>query len=168
MTLSRLVSCLLLVVPLAGCEDDSTSSTTTALPAVFIDSVFTTQDGSSQAVARPPERSALSSVDLPCDSLLGVRLSFNEEWTARAPGLCGSTLNCGHTSLTLTLAENESTLSVVSTPGMLTLTSPASWGGNATLKVELVHDDGTPYMHAGAVIGDELEVPLIPVDGCAE
>jgi hypothetical protein len=159
----RLISCWCLLSVLAGCSDDKSSSAVPdKVPQVFIDSVFTTA-WSSAPILRPPERGALETVELPCDGKLGVRLSYID-WEARAPGLCVAAKNCGHNTVKLALGDDlRSSVSVVATPALLSLDPPASWNGTATLSVELVHDDGTPYVSAeGAAIGDQVEIPLTP------
>ncbi|MFZ5891344.1 MAG: hypothetical protein ACOY0T_09860 [Myxococcota bacterium] len=149
---------------LAGCSDDENpNSVTTVPPHVFIDGIFTTNPGSSVSVPRPPERQSLSPLELPCDGYLGVRLAY-ENWEPKAPGLCGETVNCGHSSLTLSLAGASQSLGVVATPAFFTLLPREPWNGSARLVVELRNDAGTPHLVEQSPVRDELDIPLTLAD----
>jgi hypothetical protein len=164
MLLRRLVLGFCVTSALLGCSNDKDSSGGTEIvPGVFINAVFTSEPNSEQAVALPAERAPLSEVSIGCDGRLGVRLAY-QNWTPRAPGLCGATANCGHTILTLTLGDNTSSVRVVASPGLLTLSDPALWEGSASLTAELRNDDGTPHIAAGAPVRDEIELPLAAPD----
>jgi hypothetical protein len=160
----RLVLGFCVTSALLGCSNDKDSSGGSEIvPAVFIDAVFTSDPNSVQTVALPPDRAPLSEVSLGCDGRLGVRLAY-QNWTPRAPGLCGATANCGHTMLTLTVGDRTSAVGVVASPGLLTLSEPSLWQGSASLMAELRNDDGTPHIAAGTPVRDEIELPLAAAD----
>lgn len=149
---------------LLGCSEDKDSTKETQdVPHVYIDAVFTSAPNSLQSVARPPDREPLATVNVPCDGRIGVQLAY-ENWDTRAPGLCGATANCGHTALTLTLGDQTQSLSLVSTPALITLPNPAAWLGNAELSAELRNDDGSAHLAAMAPVSDRIDLPLTPLD----
>ncbi len=167
MFVRRLVPWCVLSCAILGCSDGSSSTATpTSAPHVVIDAVFTTQPDSTQGIGTPPNRQPLGPVTLPCDGYLGVRFTY-ENWSGRAPGLCGETKNCGHAALTLALGERTSETMVIASPALFALTDLANWAGTTTLRVELRNDDGSAHLFDGAPIQDEIDVPLSPTD-CTE
>jgi hypothetical protein len=93
-------------------------------------------------------------------------------FSARPPGACVATLQCGHVEVTL-VPDAAPALAVertgVLSPLLLELEDPAGFVGSGTLTARLLVDDGSEYLSAsGDPVTASLPVVFSAPQGCVD